>query len=215
MPTATSARMTARLTNGSLATSLSEITMISADRMKSVRIALLVMSSSFATLPSSWLTHSPEMRHYQGLVWYQRHFTADPKPGERQFLRFGAVNYRAQIYLNGKHVGDHEGGFTTFAVEVTGLVRKGDNQITVGVNSRRTDQDLPPPVTDWETYGGITRDVSLVAVPATYVDDAWVRLTRDGRIAGSAALAARPAARDIRPENAPILPPRFERRNET
>ena len=147
-----------------------------------------------ATLPSSWLTHSPEMRHYQGLVWYQRHFIADPKPGEREFLRFGAANYRAQVYLNGKRVGEHEGGFTTFAFEVTGLLRKGDNQITVGVDSARTPEDLPPPVTDWETYGGLTRAVTLVTTPATYVDNAWVRLTRDGRIAVSAHLDGKAAA---------------------
>ncbi|HEU4960432.1 MAG TPA: glycoside hydrolase family 2 TIM barrel-domain containing protein [Sphingomonas sp.] len=139
-----------------------------------------------ATLPSSWLTHSAEMRHYRGLVWYQRTFTADPQPGTRQFLRFGAANYRAHVYLNGKRVGDHEGGFTTFAFEVTGLLKKGENQITVGVDDERTAQDLPPPVTDWETYGGITRAVTLVTTPATYVDDAWVRLTPDGRIAVSA-----------------------------
>src|SRR3546814_11937111 len=78
-------------------------------------------------------------------------FTADPKPGERQFLRFGAVNYRARIYLNGKSVGAHEGGFTTFAFEVTGLLKPGANQITIGVDSERSDTDLPPPVTDWET----------------------------------------------------------------
>jgi beta-glucuronidase len=147
-----------------------------------------------ATLPSSWLTHSAEMRHYQGLVWYQRHFTADPKPGTRQFLRFGAANYKATVYLNGRRVGEHEGGFTTFAFEVTGLLKPGDNQITVGVDSTRTPQDLPPPVTDWETYGGITRDVSLVTTPATYVDDAWVRLTPDGRIAVSAHLDGTAAA---------------------
>jgi len=147
-----------------------------------------------ATLPSSWLTHSAEMRHYKGLVWYQRSFTADPKPGTRQFLRFGAANYRAHVYLNGKHVGEHEGGFTTFAFEVTGLLRKGANQITVGVDDERTAQDLPPPVTDWETYGGLTRAVTLVTTPATYVDDAWVRLTRDGRIAVSAHLDGKAAA---------------------
>ncbi len=150
--------------------------------------------SPVVSLPSSWLTHSPEMRHYQGLVWYQRHFTADPKPGERQFLRFGAANYRAHVYLNGKHVGEHEGGFTTFAFEVTGLVEPGDNQITVGVDSVRTTKDVPPPVTDWETYGGLTRAVTLVTTPATYVDDAWVRLMRDGRIAVDAELDGKQAA---------------------
>src|SRR3546814_17163710 len=81
--------------------------------------------SPTATLPASWMTHDATMRHYRGLVWYQRDFTADPKPGERQFLRFGAVNYRARIYLNGKSVGAHEGGFPTFAFEVTGLLKPG------------------------------------------------------------------------------------------
>ncbi|MGN6374431.1 MAG: glycoside hydrolase family 2 protein [Sphingomonas sp.] len=148
-----------------------------------------------ATLPSSWLTHSAEMRYYRGLVWYQRTFTADPKPGERAFLRFGAANYRAHIYLNGQKIGDHEGGFTTFAFEVTGKLHKGANQITVGVDDERSAQDLPPPVTDWETYGGLTRAVTLVTTPATYVDDAWVRLTRDGRIAINAHVDGKRAAR--------------------
>jgi beta-glucuronidase len=125
------------------------------------------------------------MRWYNGLVWYQRHFIAHPKPGQRAFLRFGAVDYRAHVYLNGKRVGEHEGGFTPFAFDVTKLLRDGDNRLTVGADSERTEQDVPPPVTDWENYGGITRPVSLVFTPSTYVDDAWVRLTRDGRIAAT------------------------------
>lgn len=136
------------------------------------------------TLPSGWMTHAPEMRHYQGLVWYQRRFTVPPTTTDtRRFLRFGAVNYKARVYLNGVLVGDHEGGFTPFAFEVTKLVRAGENQITVGVDSTVTAESVPPPVTDWENYGGITRDVRLVETPQTFVDDAWVRLQRDGRLA--------------------------------
>ncbi|GAA0315514.1 beta-glucuronidase [Sphingomonas oligophenolica] len=139
--------------------------------------------SPVATLPSSWLTHDPTMRHYEGLVWYQRRFAAAPIAGMRQFLRFGAVNYSADVYLNGRKLGHHEGGFTPFAFEVTGLVRKGDNRLVVGVDSERNPASVPPLVTDWESYGGITRSVSLIETPATYVDDAWIRLGRDGRIA--------------------------------
>jgi beta-glucuronidase len=73
-----------------------------------------------ATLPASWLTHAPEMRHYQGLVWYQRRFDAAPQPGMRYFVRFGAANYVAEAWLNGPALGRHEGGFTPFAFEVTG-----------------------------------------------------------------------------------------------
>jgi len=135
------------------------------------------------TLPGSWLTHSAEMRHYQGLVWYQRHFAATKTPGKRVFLRFGAANYTARVYLNGKAIGQHEGGFTPFAFDVTEALRNGDNQITVGVDSAATKTTVPPPVTDWENYGGITRDIRLIETPRTYVDDAWVRLTRAGQIA--------------------------------
>ena len=84
-----------------------------------------------------------------------------PKRGERAFLRFGAVDYHAYVYLNGKFVGEHEGGFTPFAFEVTNLLRDGDNRVTVGADSERTAADVPPVVTDWENYGGITRPVSL------------------------------------------------------
>ncbi|NIJ19927.1 beta-glucuronidase [Sphingomonas naasensis] len=134
-------------------------------------------------LPGSWIGHAAEMRYYQGLVWYQRNFEArKPAPGTRVFLRFGAADYTADVYLNGKSVGNHRGGFTPFVFDVTELLRDGSNQITVGVDSARTDDDVPPPVTDWETYGGITRSVTLITVPETFVDNAWVRLGRDGRI---------------------------------
>ncbi len=53
---------------------------------------------------------------------------------------------------------------------------------------------MPPPVTDWETYGGITRSVRLIAVPATFVDDAWVRLGGDGRLLVDVALDGPQAA---------------------
>ena len=139
--------------------------------------------SPIASLPSSWLTHAPELRHYQGLMWYQRLFPAPARRHGRYFLRFGAANYATVVYLNGQAVGRHEGGFTPFAFDVTALLRDGDNQVTVGVDSQATEATVPPPVTDWENYGGITRDIRLIATPDTYVDDAWVRLTRDGRVA--------------------------------
>ena len=137
--------------------------------------------SPTATLPQSWLIHAPEMRYYQGLVWYERKFDAHPKPGMRQFLRFGAVNYKATVWLNGKQVGTHEGGFTPFAIEVTGKLYPGENRIVVAADSQASATTIPPSVTDWENYGGITRSVRLIEVPETYIDDLWVRLTPDGK----------------------------------
>ncbi|MCW6534046.1 glycoside hydrolase family 2 protein [Sphingomonas lycopersici] len=144
--------------------------------------------SPVTTLPSSWLTEAPELRHYQGLMWYQRTFPAPTQRKGRYFLRFGAANYATRVYLNGRPLGRHEGGFTPFAFEVTQWLRDGENQITIGVDSQATEATVPPPVTDWENYGGVTRPVRLIATPDTYVDDAWVRLTRDGRLAVDAHL---------------------------
>jgi len=150
--------------------------------------------SATVTLPSSWMTHAPEMRYYKGLVWYQKRFDTVIEPGERQFLRFGAADYAADVWLNGKKVGRHEGGFTPFALEVTGLLRASGNRLVVGVDSERDALSIPPPVTDWETYGGITRPVSLISVPETYVDDAWVRLADRATIAVDVALDGPAAA---------------------
>ena len=145
--------------------------------------------SAVTHLPGSWIGHSPQTRHYQGLVWYQRTFSPSPlRAGTRTFLRVGAADHCATVFVNGQRAGSHCGGFTPFALDVTKLLRPGENQVTIGVDSARTSRDVPPPVTDWETYGGITRSVTLVTVPDTYVDDAWVRLTRDGRIAATVRL---------------------------
>ena len=66
-------------------------------------------------LPGAWIGHAAEMRYYNGLVWYQRTFDAPAlAPGKRAFLRFGAVDYAASVYVNGKLAGKHVGGFTPF-----------------------------------------------------------------------------------------------------
>lgn len=147
-----------------------------------------------ARIPGAWIEHEPEMRHYQGLVWYQHEFEITPKDDERIFLEFGAVNYIADVYLNGENVGQHEGGFTPFSFEITDRVIDGVNRITVGVDSRRSWQSVPPPVTDWETYGGITRPVTLDRRPETFIESAWVRLETDGQLHVDVSLAGEASA---------------------
>jgi beta-glucuronidase len=151
--------------------------------------------SPTATLPQGWVGHDPSLRYYQGLMWYERRFDAPAlKPGQRAFLRFEAVNYTAKVFLNGKAVGEHEGGFTPFSMEVTDVLRASNNQVTVGVDSTPQADGVPPPVTDWENYGGITRPMRLVITPGTFVDEAWVRLTKDGKIAATVKLDGAQAA---------------------
>lgn len=141
-----------------------------------------------ADLPGAWIGHGPELRHYQGLMWYRRGFDTPARTG-RTWLRVGAANYRTSVYMNGVHLGDHEGGFTPFAFEATAHLKPGRNHVTLGVDSVHQDTSVPPPVTDWETYGGVTRGVSLVFTPETFIDDAWIRLAPDGRIVATVALS--------------------------
>ncbi|NHK26827.1 beta-glucuronidase [Parvularcula flava] len=150
------------------------------------------------TLPGSWVNHAPELRHYDGLMWYAREFDASPESGQRAFLRFGAANYTAHVYFNGELVGRHDGGFTPFAFEVTDLLQDGENLLVVGVDAQRTDQTVPPPVTDWETYGGLTRPVRLIYTPETFIDEARAWLGKDGSIMAEIALdGPRAGGRDV------------------
>lgn len=146
-------------------------------------------------IPGAWNAAEPELRWYDGLIWFQRRFdAAAPKPGARSFLRFEAVNYRAYVYLNGKEVGRHEGGFTPFVLEVTDALRASGNRLVVGVDSRHDAQSIPGEITDWDLYGGITRPVKLIQTPATFIDDATLRLTDAGRLVGSLQLSGAQAA---------------------
>ena len=87
-------------------------------------------------------------------------------------MQFGAAAQRATVWLNGKRLGEHEGGFTPFAFEVTGVVRARDNSIVVKVDNTRRADALPALNTDWWNYGGLTRGVRLVETPRVFVREA-------------------------------------------
>lgn len=129
-------------------------------------------------VPGDWNSQSDELKYYEGTVWYGRHFDAEPQPGEREILCFGAVSYRCRVYLNGKLIGSHEGGFTPFEFDVTDDLVKGDNFLVVEVNNRRTKDAIPALAFDWWNYGGITRDVMLVTVPENYIADYFIQLDK-------------------------------------
>jgi len=129
-------------------------------------------------VPSDWNSQMPELKYYEGTVWYARHFDAKKETDKRLFLYFGAVSYRCRIYLNGKEIGKHEGGFTPFQIEVTDLVKDTDNFLAVEVNNTRTVDAIPAMAFDWWNYGGITRDVFLVSTPKVFIEDYFIQLDK-------------------------------------
>lgn len=129
-------------------------------------------------VPGDWNSQSPEMKYYEGTVWYQRTFTAKAEPGTRRFLYFAGVSTRCNIYLNGKKIISHEGSFTPFQIEVTDALKDGENLLVCEVNNNRRVDAIPAMSYDWWNYGGITRDVMLVTVPTQYIADYFVRLEK-------------------------------------
>jgi beta-glucuronidase len=127
-------------------------------------------------VPGDWNTQVPQLFNYEGVVWYQRDFEAQPKPGTRNFLHIGAANYRSHAWVNGKRVCDHEGGYTPFDCEVTAVLHPGSNFVVIAVDATRLQDGIPSVGIDWLNYGGLTRDVSLVTVPTSFIDDYDVHL---------------------------------------
>jgi beta-glucuronidase len=131
-------------------------------------------------VPGNWNAQQPLFLYYEGTVWYKRSFDAPlPQVNEKTFLHFGAVNYRADVYLNGKKLGMHKGGFTPFNFEIpAGLLKAKGNFLVVKVDNKRAKDEIPTLNTDWWNYGGITRDVNLVTVPRNFIRDYYVRLKK-------------------------------------
>lgn len=94
-------------------------------------------------IPANW--YMTELGDYHGVVWFARDFELDPEMGERELiLRFTAVDYLADVWLNGKHLGRHEGFFAPFEFEVTDLVNAGRNTLVVKVDSPKDPTEYRP-----------------------------------------------------------------------
>jgi beta-glucuronidase len=142
-------------------------------------------------VPGDWNSQAERLQLYEGTVWLRQVFQADPKPGRHYVLSFGAVNYEAHVYLNGKKLGVHKGGFTPFQFDVGDKLVKGRNFVVVKADNTRHQDEIPTVNTDWWNYGGITRDVLLADLPATYIQDYKVQLAKGDahRIEGYVKLA--------------------------
>lgn len=129
-------------------------------------------------VPGDWNTQDQRLFFYEGTVWLKKSFDFHPQADRRTLLYFGAVNYDARVYVNGKEAGHHQGGFTPFNYDVTALLKDGENTVIVKVDNKRHPEDVPTQIFDWWNYGGITRDVMLVSVAPTYIENYKLQLDK-------------------------------------
>ncbi|MFZ5940707.1 MAG: glycoside hydrolase family 2 protein [Bacteroidota bacterium] len=158
--------------------------------------------SPLMDVPGDWNTRMPELLYYEGTVWYKKSFSYHKPETGRTFLRFGAVNYQALVFVNGKLAGTHTGGFTPFNFDVSDLLTEGDNFIVVKVDNVRSREGVPTLKTDWWNYGGITRSVSLVETPEIFIQDYFIHLSKErtGEISGWIRLNGKGANREVKLE---------------
>lgn len=150
------------------------------------------------TVPGDWNGQDPRYLFYRGLAWYRRRFDAPVAPGKRVLLHFEGANYVTHVYVNGKKVGVHEGGFTPFAFDITDQLQPTGNSLVVGVSNEKLPTGIPVADADWWNYGGLTRPVWLVLVPTQHIRDLQIALRPEGgrdRLAGQVQLGGPASAR--------------------
>ena len=128
-------------------------------------------------VPGDWNTQKENLFYYEGTIWLKKSFDyIKLKNNNRVFVYFEASNYQTDVYLNGKKLGAHIGGFTPFNFEVTNLLKEKDNFLIVKVDNKRKKDAVPTLNTDWWNYGGITRGVKLIETSETFVEDYFIQL---------------------------------------
>lgn len=142
-------------------------------------------------IPSSWQSQFSDLRDYAGVACYWRSVTIElPAKDGVVLLRFGAVDYLAEVYVNGVKAGSHEGGYMPFEFDVTRLLRAGENQIAVRV----VDPGAKPEIVEGINYGeiphgkqswyvqtsGLWQDVELDLRPRVRLGTVHISAAADG-----------------------------------
>jgi beta-galactosidase len=123
---------------------------------------------SAVNVPHTWNAQDGQdggNNYYRGIGWYRKHFTpAATLGGKKLWLQFDGVNTTAEVWVNGTRLGLHQGGFATFRFDATAAVKLGQDNVVAVKVSNAANADIPPLSADFTFFGGIYRDVSLVAV---------------------------------------------------
>ncbi len=161
-----------------------------------------------ARVPGSWQSEFADLRDYAGVAWYWRTVKIDPPaPGHVVLLRFGAVDYRADVFVNGQSVGTHEGGYLPFEFDITPRLRPGENQIALrvvdpGAKLRQVEgidyAQIPHGKQNWYVQtSGPWQSVELDVRPALRLDTVHISAGADGHFKIDAAI--------IDPRSAPAI----------
>ncbi len=125
-------------------------------------------------IPHTWNAFDvldDEPGYYRGIGYYKKKLTVAPSWRSKQvFLDFGAANQETTVFLNGKKIGHHVGGYTGFYVPLNNLKYNGTDELLIKVDNSHN-ENIPPLTGDFTFFGGIYRNVNLIAVNKTHFAD--------------------------------------------
>mgnify|MGYP003583039551 FL=1 len=125
-------------------------------------------------IPHTWNAFDvldDEPGYYRGIGYYKKKLNLKPDwKGKKVYLNFGAANQQTTVYLNGKKVGNHIGGYTGFTVALDHLKFDGKDEVVVKVDNSHN-ENIPPLTGDFTFFGGMYRDVSMTIVNQTHFAD--------------------------------------------
>ncbi len=127
---------------------------------------------NFVNLPHSWNAIDGQdggSDYYRGTAYYAKMVDKMDLPtADRYYLEIRGANSSADVYVNGKHLAHHDGGYSTWRVDITDSLER-DNLFVIAVDNAANDR-VYPQVADFTFYGGLYRDVNIIAVSESHFD---------------------------------------------
>lgn len=109
--------------------------------------------------------------YFRGTCAYIKNLPFDELPeGEKLFLEIRGANSSADVYVGGHHLAHHDGGYSTWRVDVTDSVSHTGDTLIVVMTDNSPNETVYPQMADFTFYGGLYRDVNLIGVPASHFD---------------------------------------------
>lgn len=114
--------------------------------------------------------------NYQGMAWYRKRFTPDQRlAGKRLVLHFEAIMGKSKVWVNGRLMAEHFGGYLPVVADVTEVLKLGEENVITVCTDNRNDPAYPPgkpqETLDFTYFGGIYRDCFLIAHNPVYITD--------------------------------------------
>jgi beta-galactosidase len=104
--------------------------------------------------------------------WYKKELNISEVILDQTYqLYFEGVNIESEVYVNGKKVGGHTGGYIGFTIDITNAISEGNNEVLVRADNGYNPEVIPSQKSDFFIFGGITRDVWLITLPKNYLSD--------------------------------------------